>query len=164
MASQSVLEDLREAFNLFDINKDGQIDARELRKVLKCLSFPETEEECKKIIKSLDTDRNGQLSFDELCGIFEVRMARVDKDEIFKIHKRLADPKSGNITKESLKEHMGRLGFSNVTDKLIDDMIREISVAGMSTDDDDDSVSPEEFLNLMQHKGMDLSEIELGPQ
>jgi len=91
-------------------------------------------------------------------------MARVDKDEIFKIHKRLADPKSGNITKESLKEHMGRLGFSNVTDKLIDDMIREISVAGMSTDDDDDSVSPEEFLNLMQHKGMDLSEIELGPQ
>jgi len=71
MASQSVLEDLREAFNLFDINKDGQIDARELRKVLKCLSFPETEEECKKIIKSLDTDRNGQLSFDELCGIFE---------------------------------------------------------------------------------------------
>ena len=35
---------------------------------------------------------------------------------------------------------------------MIDDMIREIAVGGMSTDADDDSVSMDEFHNLIQHR------------
>lgn len=163
--SKQVMVDLREAFELFDQDKNGYIDAHELYKVFKCLAFSDiTEEDCKQIIKNVDMNVDEMVDFDGFVNIFEVRQEAITEADMARVHKDLADPISGNITPESLKASMQKLGFSDVTEKLVNDMIQEISVGGMSTDGDDGSVCFAEFHNLMKHKGEDLSEIELAQE
>eukprot|EP01094_Clydonella_sp_ATCC50884_P015226 TRINITY_DN25811_c0_g1_i1.p1 TRINITY_DN25811_c0_g1~~TRINITY_DN25811_c0_g1_i1.p1 ORF type:complete len:508 (+),score=126.07 TRINITY_DN25811_c0_g1_i1:156-1679(+) len=64
-------ETLQFAFNLFDVNKDGQIDAPEFLQVMR-KAFPEmTEESASSIFKSVDGDGNSQISFEEFRAFME---------------------------------------------------------------------------------------------
>ncbi|KAL5544498.1 hypothetical protein UlMin_008282 [Ulmus minor] len=67
------LEEVKEAFELFDENKDGFIDALEVKKVLFALGFMEASEaECKKMIGAFDKDGNGKIDFNEFVKLMEV--------------------------------------------------------------------------------------------
>jgi len=57
--------DLREAFKLFDRNRDGFIDTRELKKVTGMLGTMLTKEELEEFMKEADVDGNGKLDYDE---------------------------------------------------------------------------------------------------
>ncbi|CAL5212949.1 unnamed protein product [Lathyrus oleraceus] len=59
------LEEVEEAFNVFDENKDGFIEAVELQRVLCCLGFQRDFVECQKMINAVD--QNG----DELIDRYE---------------------------------------------------------------------------------------------
>ncbi|XP_012572626.1 probable calcium-binding protein CML45 [Cicer arietinum] len=59
------LEEVKEAFNVFDENKDGFIEATELQRVLCCLGFQRDFVECQKMINVVD--QNG----DELVDHYE---------------------------------------------------------------------------------------------
>lgn len=63
--SAEVLENLKDAFSVFDIDKNGSISAEELQNVLKSLGEECTLSECKKMISGVDADGNGMISFDE---------------------------------------------------------------------------------------------------
>ncbi|KAL2545866.1 putative calcium-binding protein CML25 [Forsythia ovata] len=63
--SDEVLENLKDAFSVFDIDKNGSISAEELQNVLKSLGEECTLSECKKMISGVDADGNGMISFDE---------------------------------------------------------------------------------------------------
>ncbi|XP_074358709.1 calmodulin-like protein 3 [Apium graveolens] len=58
-------EDMREAFNVFDQNRDGYITVDELRSVLASLGLKQgrTEEDCKAMIKKVDVDGDGKVNF-----------------------------------------------------------------------------------------------------
>lgn len=60
-------EDLREAFEVFDGNKDGLITVEELGLVLSSLGFSEGKkiEDCKEMIEKVDIDGDGMVNFDE---------------------------------------------------------------------------------------------------
>lgn len=60
-------EDLKEAFDVFDGDKDGVITVEELRFVLSSLGFIEGNklEDCKEMIRKVDADGDGMVSFDE---------------------------------------------------------------------------------------------------
>lgn len=60
-------EDLKEAFDVFDGDKDGVITVEELGFVLSSLGFAEGSklEDCKEMIKKVDVDGDGMVSFDE---------------------------------------------------------------------------------------------------
>ncbi|KAL3631413.1 hypothetical protein CASFOL_024397 [Castilleja foliolosa] len=60
-----VLEDLKDAFKVFDIDKNGSISAEELQDVLQSLGEECTLAECRKMISGVDSDGNGAISFDE---------------------------------------------------------------------------------------------------
>ncbi|KAK4430325.1 putative calcium-binding protein CML25 [Sesamum alatum] len=60
-----VLQNLRDAFQVFDIDKNGSISAEELQDVLQNLGEECTLAECRKMISGVDTDGNGAISFDE---------------------------------------------------------------------------------------------------
>ncbi|GFQ00494.1 probable calcium-binding protein cml25 [Phtheirospermum japonicum] len=60
-----VLEDLKDAFQVFDIDKNGSISAEELQDVLQSLGEECTLAECRKMISGVDSDGNGTISFDE---------------------------------------------------------------------------------------------------
>lgn len=59
--------DLKEAFDVFDGNKDGLITVEELGMVLSSLGFTEGKklEECKEMIKKVDMDGDGMVNFEE---------------------------------------------------------------------------------------------------
>ncbi|CAA0828409.1 Probable calcium-binding protein CML30 [Striga hermonthica] len=61
------LGEIKEAFDVFDENRDGFIDAMELRKVLCALGFREglDVERCSKMIGAFDENRDGKIDFDE---------------------------------------------------------------------------------------------------
>nr|AZL94063.1 calmodulin-like protein 47 [Carica papaya] len=62
--------ELREAFDVFDENKDGFIDGSELRKVLSVLGFREASEaECRKMIRAFDEDKDERIDFFEFVRI-----------------------------------------------------------------------------------------------
>nr|XP_043606515.1 probable calcium-binding protein CML25 [Erigeron canadensis] len=60
-----VLENLKEAFSVFDIDKNGLISAEELQKVLGSLEENCTIDECRKMISGVDVNGDGMISFDE---------------------------------------------------------------------------------------------------
>lgn len=57
--------DLRDAFDMYDQDKDGLISASELHRVLKNLGDRCTLEDCSRMIRSVDSDGDGCVSFQE---------------------------------------------------------------------------------------------------
>ncbi|CAF0781894.1 unnamed protein product [Rotaria sordida] len=62
--------DLKVAFECFDLNKDGMIDANELSVVMNILGFSITDREAKEMIEFADHDKDSLLSFDEFLIVF----------------------------------------------------------------------------------------------
>merc|ERR1711872_384967 len=57
--------DLREAFKIFDRDRDGFISMKELKKVSNMLGTMLTKEELKEFMDEADADGNGKLDYDE---------------------------------------------------------------------------------------------------
>merc|ERR1712236_194171 len=57
--------DLREAFKIFDRDKDGFISMKELKKVASMLGTMLTKEELDEFMAEADADGNGKLDYDE---------------------------------------------------------------------------------------------------
>ncbi|MCO5594092.1 hypothetical protein L7F22_048113 [Adiantum nelumboides] len=64
-------EDMREAFLRFDANKDGRISPQELQGIMAQLGRSWTLDECCRMIKYVDHDGDGYVSFEE----FQLMMA-----------------------------------------------------------------------------------------
>lgn len=58
-------EDLIEAFKIFDSNDNGVITSNELRRIMQNLGERLTDEEIEDIMREVDTDRDGVISFEE---------------------------------------------------------------------------------------------------
>ncbi|KAL4577271.1 hypothetical protein LXL04_013376 [Taraxacum kok-saghyz] len=70
---QPRLDEVKEAFDVFDENKDGFIDARELQRVLSALGLKERAdmEDCKKMIGAFDENADGRIDFNEFVKFME---------------------------------------------------------------------------------------------
>lgn len=66
------LEEVKEAFELFDENRDGFIDAKELEKMLRALGFKETSEsDCQKMISVFDCNGDRRIDFPEFLKVVD---------------------------------------------------------------------------------------------
>ncbi|KAL5582268.1 hypothetical protein UlMin_014710 [Ulmus minor] len=67
------LEEMKEAFNVFDENRDGFIDAKELQRVLCSLGLKDGSrlEDCKKMIRTFDQNRDEMIDFNEFVKFME---------------------------------------------------------------------------------------------
>ncbi|KAK1419879.1 hypothetical protein QVD17_29299 [Tagetes erecta] len=63
--STQLLENLKDAFSVFDVDKNGLITADELQKVLGSLGEECSVGECRKMIDGVDQDGDGVISFEE---------------------------------------------------------------------------------------------------
>ncbi|ESQ32602.1 hypothetical protein EUTSA_v10005639mg [Eutrema salsugineum] len=70
---EATLEEVKLAFDVFDENRDGFIDATELQRVLTILGFKEGShlENCLVMIRSLDENKDGRIDFNEFVKIME---------------------------------------------------------------------------------------------
>ncbi|XP_008230779.1 PREDICTED: probable calcium-binding protein CML45 [Prunus mume] len=70
------LGEVKEAFDVFDENRDGFIDARELQRVLCILGLKEGSklEDCQKMIRTFDENRDGRIEFSEFVKFMEASL------------------------------------------------------------------------------------------
>lgn len=79
MLTETQLDEFREAFNSFDEDGGGSIDASELEDVLKSLGQEATKEELDKLIAVADTDGSGDIDFLEFVVLVAHKM-KTDND------------------------------------------------------------------------------------
>ncbi|KVI06428.1 hypothetical protein Ccrd_015241 [Cynara cardunculus var. scolymus] len=66
------LDEVKEAFCLFDKNNDGYIDVKELQNVLSGMGFLRvSESDCGRMIGRYDVDKDGKISFQEFLKVME---------------------------------------------------------------------------------------------
>lgn len=59
-------QEIREAFDLFDTDGSGTIDAKELKVAMRALGFEPKKEEIRKMIQDIDKDNSGTIDFNEV--------------------------------------------------------------------------------------------------
>ena len=83
--TESQLEGIREAFNLFDTDGDGKITVRELGKVIRSMGHNPTDVEILSTISHADTNHNGTIEFDEFVIVMKDKMNQVHCKKNFKL-------------------------------------------------------------------------------
>ena len=109
----------REAFDLFDTDGSGTIDAKELKVAMRlafhslhavlkldfrALGFEPKKEEIKKMIADIDKDGSGTIDFEEFLSMMTSKMGERDsREEILKAFKLFDDDNTGKISFKNLK-------------------------------------------------------------
>merc|ERR1712193_151672 len=79
--SEEQLDEIREAFSLFDSDASGAIDVRELKAAMRALGFEVKNEELKKMVSDIDGDGNGTIEFSEFLQMMTGKMG----EKVFKL-------------------------------------------------------------------------------
>jgi len=56
---------IKQAFDICDVDGSGSIDMEELKEVLAALGEQATDEQAKELMQEIDTDQNGTISYEE---------------------------------------------------------------------------------------------------
>merc|ERR1712094_38708 len=87
--TEEQLDEIREAFSLFDSDASGMIDIRELKAAMRALGFEVKNEELKKVVTDIDNDGNGTIEFSEFLMMMTAKMGEKDtREDIEKVFKR----------------------------------------------------------------------------
>lgn len=137
-------QEIREAFDLFDTDGSGTIDAKELKVAMRALGFEPKKEEIKKMISDIDKDGSGTIDFTEFLEMMTSKMSEKDsREEILKAFRLFDDDETGKISFRNLKRVAKELG-ENMTDEELQEMIDEADRDG------DGEINEDEFLRIMK--------------
>ncbi|XP_051823346.1 centrin-1-like [Antechinus flavipes] len=141
-------QEIREAFDLFDIDGTGTVDVKELKVALRALGFEPKKEEIKKITTDIDKEGTGKISFNDFLAVMTQKMAEKDtKEDILKAFRLFDDDETGKISFKNLKRVARELG-ENLTDEELQEMIDEADRDG------DGEVNEQEFLRIMKKNNL----------
>src|SRR5882757_6796446 len=137
-------QEIKEAFDLFDTDGSGTIDAKELKVAMRALGFEPKKEEIRKMIADADKNGTGVIDFPEFLDMMTGKMAERDpREEMLKAFRLFDDDETGKISFKNLKRVAKELG-ENMTDEEIQEMIDEADRDG------DGEISEKEFMRIMK--------------
>lgn len=67
-------QEIKEAFDLFDSEGAGVIDAKELKVAMRALGFEPKKEEVRKVLQEIDKHGDGVIRYDDFLSIMSVKM------------------------------------------------------------------------------------------
>ena len=145
------MDEIREAFSLFDSDASGQIDIRELKAAMRALGFEVKNEELKKMVTDVDNDGNGTIEFAEFLGMMTAKMGEKDsREDIEKVFKLFDDDNTKKISFRNLVvEELGE----TIEDEELQDMINKAD-----RDGDGENII-DEFYRIMKKKGNFLEDL-----
>ncbi|XP_010269961.1 PREDICTED: caltractin-like [Nelumbo nucifera] len=142
--TQQKRQEIKEAFELFDTDGSGTIDAKELNVAMRALGFEMTEEQIEQMIADVDKDGSGAIDFDEFVHMMTAKIGERDtKEELMKAFHIIDQDKNGKISEADIK-HIAKELNLNFSDKEIRDMVEE------ADRDRDGEVNSEEFIRMMK--------------
>lgn len=74
--SEEQKQEIKEAFDLFDSEGVGAIDAKELKVAMRALGFEPKKEEIRRIIQDIDKNGDGFIKYEDFFEIMTVKMVR----------------------------------------------------------------------------------------
>jgi len=135
---------IKEAFDLFDTDSSGSIDAKELKVAMRALGFEPTKEEIRKMIADCDKDFSGNIDYTEFLNMMASKMAERDpREEIMKAFRLFDDDGSGTINFDKLKRVAKELGES-ATDSDLQTMI------DVADRNEDGIINLDDFMRIMK--------------
>eukprot|EP00949_MAST-11_sp_MAST-11-sp1_P002864 g2864.t1 len=141
------IEEIREAFNLFDTDGSGAIDVKELKAAMRALGFQVKKKEIMEMIADIDKDGTDSIEFDEFVELMTGRMnSRDSREEVRKVFELFADEGSDFITFRNLKRVITDLG-EEIPEEEIMEMIDEADRSG------DGRINFEDFYRVMKKRG-----------
>ncbi|KAK6947059.1 EF-hand domain [Dillenia turbinata] len=142
--SQQKRQEIKEAFELFDTDGSGTIDAKELNVAMRALGFEMTEEQINQMIADVDKDGSGAIDFDEFVHMMTAKIGERDsKEELMKAFHIIDHDKNGKISASDIESIAKELG-EKFTSREIQEMIEE------ADRDRDGEVNIEEFMKMMK--------------
>ncbi|KAM9086447.1 LOW QUALITY PROTEIN: centrin-4-like [Megaptera novaeangliae] len=139
-------QEIKEGFDLFDVDGSGTRDVKELKIAMRALGFEPKKEEIKKMIAEIDKEGIGTISFEDFLAIMIVSVFKSEKDEkeeILKAFKLFDDDNTGSISLNNIKTVAKELG-ENLTDDELQEVLDE------AYHDGDGEINEEELLRMMQ--------------
>ncbi|KAI3667275.1 hypothetical protein L6452_42325 [Arctium lappa] len=142
--TQQKRQEIKEAFELFDTDGSGTIDAKELNVAMRALGFEMTDEQINQMIADVDKDGSGAIDFDEFVHMMTAKIGERDsKEELTKAFHIIDQDKNGKISVDDIKHIAKELG-EHFTDAEIHEMVEE------ADRDHDGEVGAEEFMRMMK--------------
>ena len=144
--TEDEIEEIKEAFDLFDTDGSGAIDPKELRAAMQSLGFEAKNQTIYQMITDLDKNKSGNIDFEEFLDMMTARMSDKDtREDINKVFRLFDDDTSGSITIRNLRRVARELG-ETMTDEELQEMIERADSNG------DGAVSMDDFYNIMTKK------------
>ncbi|KAK1301760.1 putative calcium-binding protein CML13 [Acorus calamus] len=142
--SQQKKQEIKEAFELFDTDGSGTIDAKELNVAMRALGFEMTDEQINQMIADVDKDGSGAIEFDEFVHMMTSKIGERDtKEELTKAFHIIDYDRNGKISPVDIERIAKELG-ENLTLGEIKEMIEDADRDG------DGEVGLEEFMRMMK--------------
>ena len=118
--------ELKEAFNMFDRDKDGLVNYIDLGNVLKSQGFNPTNQELQDMILEVDDNEDNKINFDEFLILMHSRLKKADIEnelnEAFSVY----DKNGTNlISVREFRKIMSSLG-KKVCQEEIDELIKKV--------------------------------------
>ena len=144
--TEDEIEEIKEAFDLFDTDGSGAIDPKELRAAMQSLGFEAKNQTIFQMITDLDKNKSGNIDFEEFLDMMTARMSDKDtREDIQKVFRLFDDDGTGSITLRNLRRVAKELG-ETMTDEELQEMIERADSNG------DQAVSMDDFYNIMTKK------------
>ena len=147
--SNDEVDEIRQAFDLFDTNGTGKIDPKELKAAMQSLGFDSKNPTIYTLIADLDTPeaaKNGGVNFDDFVGSINNKLGDKESKEgihrIFELF--IDDPNADTITLSSLKKIAQELG-ENMSAEELKDILERASANGTE-------LTFDEFYEIMTKK------------
>lgn len=147
LTEDEVME-IKEAFDLFDNDKSGEIDTEELKQALKNLGIDAKNQTLQNMMADLDKDNSGKIDFDEFIDMMTAKMSDRDtKEDLQKVFRLFLgdDEKADKIALKHLKRVARELN-ENMSDEELNEMIARADL------DRDGLVDFNEFYQIMTKK------------
>ncbi len=118
-------KELKEYFDMFDRDKDGSINEKELGNILRSLGHDPTDQDLTEMLNEVDNNSDKKIEFDEFCKIMNNKLKQNDAEqeliEAFKIFDREG---KGLISENEFKHIMLSLG-EKISEEELEEMMKK---------------------------------------
>eukprot|EP01013_Petalomonas_cantuscygni_P038745 TRINITY_DN69972_c0_g1_i1.p1 TRINITY_DN69972_c0_g1~~TRINITY_DN69972_c0_g1_i1.p1 ORF type:complete len:216 (+),score=38.48 TRINITY_DN69972_c0_g1_i1:114-761(+) len=112
-------QDIKSAFDLFDVDGTGRIDARELKVALRALGFEPRRDELRKWVADVDRDGTGTLDFNEFLEVLVTKMSDRDtREDALAAFRSFDLVGKGNVNLQDVKRVATEIGVSMSDEEL----------------------------------------------
>ncbi|XP_071319489.1 calcium-binding protein 5a [Trachinotus anak] len=145
------IDELRDAFNEFDKDKDGLISCKDLGNLMRTMGYMPTEMELIELSQNINMNLGGRVDFEDFVELMTPKLlaetaGMIGVKELKDAFKEFDVDGDGEITTEELRSAMTKLMGEHMSRREIDAIVKEVD------DNGDGTVDFEEFVRMMSHQ------------